>query len=518
MSDPNDPNRPAAPGRKIPSGLRWSESRPVDGAPADVRRPPPEAIETFSDDVTEHAVGPARAAAVQVPVPGAAPRRPTGPLPVPGAQAGPPPSSQRQAVAPAPPSSFVPREPRSWDEVGYDPSFAEQLILRILLDMNVATGRDLSAASCLPMVLVKDVVDSLKTQKFVIHKSASAVGDYQSELSDAGRQRAMELRKLTTYIGPAPVPWDQYLKSVHAQALSHQRPTPADLAQAFGDLAVSEELLDRLGPAVTSTRPMFLFGDPGNGKTSLAERMTKCFGDLIWVPHTILIGGQLVKFFDQAVHVPVEPTTQIDRIDRRWVRIKRPTVIAGGELTLQMLELQLDPFSKLCEPPIQLKANCGTLVIDDFGRGNLAPKDLLNRWIVPLEKRIDFLRLPDGRKQEVPFECMLVFSTNLEPKDLADEAFMRRIPYKIRVHDPAEDEFKGLVESLARKMAIQLPPRSVQYLVDRHYKMNKRSFRFCHPRDLLLQIKHMCTYEEREPIAGTHEWDRVVKNYFGSGA
>ena len=507
MSDPNDPNRPAAPGRKIPSGLRWSAD---NGG-----RSQPDAMEASLEEDTEQSPSPARAAAVQMPAPGTAPRRP--PVPVQGVPSGPPPSSQRPAT-PAPVAAapgFVPREPRSWEEVGYDRAVVEDLVLRILLNRSVATGRELAAECCLPMGFIKDVVESLKTQKLVIHRSASAVGDFQSELSGDGRTRANEAKEKTTYVGPAPVPWAQYLVSVKAQALTHLTPTPADLAQAFGDLSVSEELLDRLGPAVTSCRPMFLHGDPGNGKTSLAERMTKCFGDLIWVPHTLDIDGQLVKFFDKAVHVPMEPSSNIERLDRRWIRIKRPTVIAGGELTLEMLELKLDEYSNLCEPPIQLKANCGTLVIDDFGRGNLAPKDLLNRWIVPLEKRIDFLRLPDGRKIEVPFECLLVFSTNLEPKDLVDEAFMRRIPYKIHVYDPSEDDFRALVELLARKMDIQLPPRSVQYLIDRHYKMNKRSFRFCHPRDLLLQIKHMCAYEERPPVAGTHEWDRVVKNYFG---
>jgi predicted ATPase with chaperone activity len=406
------------------------------------------------------------------------------------------------------------REPQTWADIGYDASFAEQLVLRTLLDLNVASGNALARATALPTPLVKEVVDTLKNAKMVVHRGTSTFGDFQSELSEAGRARAIELRQLTTYVGPAPVPWDQYLASVKAQALSHRQPTPDDLANAFSDLSVSEELLERLGPAVTSCRPMFLHGDPGNGKTSLAERMTRCFGDHIWLPYTLIVGGQLVKLFDQAVHEPVEFDARGERMDRRWIRVKRPTVITGGELTLQMLELQLDTHSKICEAPLQLKANCGTLVVDDFGRGNLSPRDLLNRWIVPLEKRIDFLRLPDGRKIEVPFECLLVFSTNLEPKDLADEAFLRRIPYKIHVDDPDEDEFRSLVEGMAAKMGITLAPHSVKYLVDRHYKMGKRPFRFCHPRDLLLQVKHLCTYEGRAPVAGPSEWDRVASNYF----
>jgi hypothetical protein len=180
-----------------------------------------------------------------------------------------------------------------------------------------------------------------------------------------------------------------------------------------------------------------------------------------------------------------------------------------------MLELRLDEESKVCEAPLQMKANCGTFVVDDFGRGNTAPKDLLNRWIFPLEKRIDFLSLPDGRKFQCPFDCLLVFSTNLEPRDLADEAFLRRIPYKIYVGDPLEDEFAQLVEVVADKLGVQLQQRSVKYLIDRHYKLPKRAMRMCHPRDLLLQVRHLCEYERRPVVAGPTEWDRVVSNYFG---
>ncbi len=482
MSNPeDDPRLARAPALRSPASVRWSDARPVDAVP------------------------PAPSAMVQVggrrdpPPSSSGPRRPVAD-----------PAAVSRAATPA----FHPREPSSWAEVGFDASVAEQLVLRTLLELHVASGSALSRATALPAPLVKEVVDALKNSKLVVHRGTSTFGDFQSELSEAGQARAIDLRKGTTYVGPAPVPWDQYLASVQAQALAHRHPTPDDLANAFSDLLVSDELLMRLGPAVTSGRPMFLHGDPGNGKTSLAERMTRCFGDAIWVPYTLLLGGQLVKLFDPAVHERVEVDPSGERFDRRWVRVKRPTVITGGELTLQMLEFELDPRSKLCEAPIQLKANCGTLVIDDFGRGNLSPRDLLNRWIVPLEKRVDFLRLPDGRKEQVPFECLLVFSTNLEPKDLADEAFLRRIPYKIQVVDPLEDEFMRLVESTARAMGIGLAPHAVRYLVDRHYKRSKRPFRFCHPRDLLLQVQHLCMFEGRAPVAGPAEWDLVASNYF----
>jgi len=318
-------------------------------------------------------------------------------------------------------------------------------------------------------------------------------------------------------VGAAPVPFDHYVQSLQYQSLLARTPSVADLTRAFSDLQVSEEMLERLGPAVTSGRALFLHGEPGNGKTSLAERMTRCFGGAVWIPYALDVGGTIVKLFDPAVHheVEVDPQLHKGRYDRRWVRIERPTVIAGGELTLDMLEIRFDAATRIGESPLQLKANLGTLVIDDFGRGQTKPRDLLNRWIYPLERRKDFLTLPDGRKVSCPFDCLLVFSTNLEPRDLVDEAFLRRIPYKIYVGDPLEDEFEQLVEKVAAQLEVTLQPRSVKYLIDRHYKLPKRPMRMCHARDLVQQVVHLCAYENRPRVVGPAEWDRVVQNYFG---
>ncbi|MEQ1508224.1 MAG: AAA family ATPase [Myxococcota bacterium] len=415
------------------------------------------------------------------------------------------------------PPEFFPLEARSFDEAGVDSAQIEALVLRMLLGTRAETGRNIAEAVRLPLALVRDVLDQAKDKKLVNYRGTTVMGDFVTELTDAGRDKGIESRKLTSYVGPAPVPWEHYLEALKYQALANLAPGPEDLQRAFADLQISEDLFDRIGPAVTSGRAMFLFGEPGNGKTSLAERMTNCFGGAIWIPHTLEIGGHLVKLFDPAIHreLEIDPSQAQKRPDRRWVRIRRPTVIAGGELTLDMLELKVDPVGHLCEAPLQLKANCGSLVIDDFGRGNTSPRDLLNRWIFPLEKRVDFLQLPDGRKVPAPFDCLLVFSTNLEPRDLADEAFLRRIPYKIYVGDPLEDEFEQLVVKMAAGFGVELQPRSVKYLIDRHYKMNKRPMRYCHPRDLLLQVVHLCEYERRSKVAGPTEWDRVVGNYFG---
>jgi hypothetical protein len=413
-------------------------------------------------------------------------------------------------------AAFFPLEPRTWQESGLDVVAIGRLVLRYLVAAKADSGKGIADAVKLPLALVREVLDSAKDRKLVTHRGTTVVGDFVWELTEAGIEAALASRQMSHYTGPAPVPFEHYVQALEYQSLSKRTPSAADLERAFSDLHVSEEMFERLGPAVTSARALFLHGEPGNGKTSLAERMTRCFGGTVWIPYALDIGGHVIQLFDPGVHREVEPDPDLHKgRDRRWVRIERPTVIAGGELTLEMLEIRYDKSLGIGEAPLQLKANLGTLVIDDFGRGHTKPRDLLNRWIFPLERRRDFLALPDGRKVSCPFDCLLVFSTNLEPRDLVDEAFLRRIPYKIYVGDPLEDEFEQLVEKVAAQLGVELQPRAVKYLVDRHYKMPKRAMRMCHPRDLLLQVVHLCAYEGRPKVVGPPEWDRVVSNYFG---
>ncbi|MDP2316070.1 MAG: hypothetical protein Q8P41_24445 [Pseudomonadota bacterium] len=414
----------------------------------------------------------------------------------------------------------APKEPRTWEEAGLDPVLGEQLALRYLVGVSTESARQVAQDLCLALPMVKDLLEQLKQAKLLQHRGSTAMGDFIYEVTEAGRTKAIDYKRMCAYVGPAPVPWSQYLQSVRDQALRSRSPTPDDLYRAFEDLVISDDLLDRLGPAVTSGRAMFLHGDPGNGKTSIAERITRCFGDDIWIPHALLIDGHLIKLYDPATHEAVEPTSRqanhADKLDRRWIKIKRPTVVAGGELTLEMLEIQVSSATNIGEAPLQLKANCGTLVIDDFGRQRIEPQVLLNRWIFPLERRTDFLRLPDGRKISAPFDPLLIFSTNLEPRDLVDEAFLRRIPYKIQVADPTEGEFIRLLETLAEKMDIRLAQGSAEWLVTHHYRDTGRHLRFCHPRDLLLQIVNQCAYERRPRVAMPQDFDRAVTNYFGA--
>ncbi len=414
-------------------------------------------------------------------------------------------------------AGYLPREARNWEEVGVEPSLVEQIILRMLARDGAAHGRQISQEVCLSAALLKDLLDSMKLQKLLQHRGATQMGDFIWELTDLGRHTAIESRKLTSYVGPVPVPFHQYVRAVQNQTIATVRPTRDDLHRAFEDMTLGHGLIDALGPAISSGRALFLYGEPGNGKTSIAERVTRSFGDTIWIPITMLIDGHIVKLYDPATHVhqpdKSRTLTVLDRADRRWVRIERPTVIAGGELTLDMLEIQRNPVSGVCEAPLQLKANCGTLVIDDFGRQRIEPLTLLNRWIFPLERRVDYLRLPDGRKIPAPFDPLLVFSTNIDPATLVDEAFLRRIPYKIKVPDPTREEFAQLILDLARKLEVRVAPGSLTALIDRHYRT--RPMRFCHPRDLLQQVIDHARYAQEEPVATAEAWDRAVANYFG---
>jgi len=416
-------------------------------------------------------------------------------------------------------NTFVPIEPDSFRQAELTDSEVEALILKFLLSRGDASGRDIADQVKLPFVLVDELLRGMKNAQLVVHRGAAAMNDYQYQLTDLGRERGRRYSQHCTYFGSAPVSLEDYIQSVHAQSLTKQRPTSADLRRAFTDLLLGQQMFERLGPAVNSGRGLFLFGPPGNGKTSIAERVTASFGQYTWIPRAIGIDGEIVRVFDPINHEEV-PLASGDglldqrEIDQRWVRVRRPTIVAGGELTMSQLEVTINTSTGISEAPLQLKSNCGTLVIDDFGRQRMQIDELLNRWIVPLEQRYDFLSLPNGKKIKVPFDQLVIFSTNLEPRDLVDEAFLRRIPYKIEVIDPTEEEFRSLFESKAEELGLQYRPEAIDHLVETHFKKAGRPLRFCHPRDLLLQIRNYCTYHDRPPVLSNDLFDKAVEIYF----
>ncbi len=359
---------------------------------------------------------------------------------------------------------------------------------------------------------------ALRCRQILVYSASAPLNDHIYCLTEEGRQRTQSLMEACAYVGPAPVPLADYVVSVGAQTIRAEAPRRDRLEQAFADISVDSNLFADLGPAVNSGAGLFLYGAPGNGKSTLARRITSCFGQYIWIPHALIVGGQLIKLYDSAYHEPAKDDSQgIVRkadYDRRWVKIRRPTVVVGGEMTMDCLEIRHDPHSNVSEAPLQLKSNCGCLLIDDFGRQRIEPTELLNRWIIPLENRYDFLTLATGKKFQVPFEQLIIFSTNLEPSSLADEAFLRRIPYKIEIADPDEAEFHRLFQAYARSLGFHYEKAAIDYLLAKHYRPCNRPMRRCHPRDLLGQIQNYCRYNDLPMEMRPEYFDRIVKSYF----
>lgn len=413
---------------------------------------------------------------------------------------------------------YQPSSPATAEDTGLSDAFIDSLIGKHILAKGRVSGRAVADALCLPFGIVEPRLQALRSRTFVTHACASTLNDFIYVLTDKGAAQAQEWMNACAYVGPAPVPLTEYVTSVEAQSIRAESPQRAHLERSFAGISVPPRMLDKLGPAVNSGAGLFLHGDPGNGKTTLAERIARCFGHTIWLPYALFIDGQIVKLFDPACHKPVADNEQSvlkgPHVDRRWTRIRRPTVIVGGELTMELLDIRHNPAQNFSEAPLQLKSNCGVLLIDDFGRQRIDPTALLNRWIVPLEKGYDFLTLPTGQTIQVPFEQMIIFSTNLNPRELVDEAFLRRLAYKIRVKDPDEAEFHQLFRIAANALEIEYDEDAVNYLIRTHYAAQKRPFRRCHPRDLLRHLRSYCSFFDLRPAMKPEYFDVVVETYF----
>ncbi|MBC8872123.1 MAG: AAA family ATPase [Planctomycetes bacterium] len=416
--------------------------------------------------------------------------------------------------------TFWPTEPRSMKETGLSEGFIESLVCKFLGHTGTSSGRRIADALCLPFGVIESLLASLRAKQVVVHAGSAAFNDYYYTLSEQGRRRARAYADACAYVGPAPVPLMDYVIAVEAQAVSAESPRRHQLEEAFGDITINSDIFELLGPAVNSGAGMFLYGAPGNGKSTLAKRITLCFGQEVWIPHAILEDANVIKLYDASYHHEVKGHSngliKLREHDRRWMKIRRPTVVVGGELTMDNLEIRHDPHSNVSEAPIQMKSNCGCLLIDDFGRQRIAPEDLLNRWIVPLESRHDYLTLSTGKKIQVPFEQLIIFSTNLEPEDLVDEAFLRRIPYKIEISDPDVEEFHILFELYADQFRCEYRKDIVDQVIAQHYEAAGRPLRRCHPRDLLSQIRAYCSYNDLPLEMRPEYFDRAARSYFAT--
>ncbi|HEY6362646.1 MAG TPA: hypothetical protein VIX63_16155 [Vicinamibacterales bacterium] len=412
--------------------------------------------------------------------------------------------------------------PTTIDGTGLSADQIEQLLVKTLYGGEIS-GLTLADRVRLPYTIFEPLVERIRAERLVEVRGASgsSSASYRYALTDLGRDRARQYLAASQYTGAAPVPLASYVAYMRALAQGRGYIDRERLQRGFSHLIVDDSVLEQLGPAVNANKALFLYGSPGNGKTVIAEGLGQTIGGDMYIPHALDIDGHTITMYDPTTHESLETDEPgapsiiaATPRDRRWVRIRRPVVMVGGELTLDMLDLTFNSLSNFYEAPIQLKANGGVFLVDDFGRQRVRPQELLNRWIVPLESRCDFLTLHTGKKFQVPFDVLIVFATNLDPNDLADEAFLRRIPYKIPIVDPTIEQFTRIFQLNCDKRRLRFHQVMVAYLQRRHYRPNGRAMRACHPRDLLDQVTALCRYRGIEPTISRELLDAACANYF----
>lgn len=411
---------------------------------------------------------------------------------------------------------FSPTVPANIEETKLDINFISDLLLKHALFLKSFTVQKLAEKAKLTQAVITQCANSLRHDRMIeITKSDTSfsVSNYEFRITDSGINRAINLMEESHYIGPAPVVLDDYRYAVEIQTVRSIEVKQDSIKKEFSNIVFSENKLRTLGAAINSGKPIFLYGPPGNGKTTIAEAIGNSLRGEIYVPYSVLVGGQIVTVYDQVNHHLVDKDTASEDYDRRWVRVKRPIISAGGELTLKALDLEFNPNSKYYDAPLQIKANNGLFIIDDFGRQLIDPRSILNRWIVPLDRRLDFLTLHTGMKFEIPFDQLVVFATNIEPKKLADEAFLRRLPYKLKIDYPNIKEYENIFRKVCDSNGLKFDSEIFDYLMAKYNELNIKPIG-CHPRDLIDQIIDEANYVGKPPSISKNVIDLAWKNYF----
>ncbi len=420
-------------------------------------------------------------------------------------------------------SGILPPVPESLEELAIPPSIVEQLLLKYLYFRGELMGRDMGSLLGLSFSLIDELLENLKRQHYVGVRKSLGMGNMSGifALTEAGRNLAREHLSNNQYAGPAPVPLYQYAEVVRRQKLADNWLSPESLVDAFKHLVVEADILAQIGPAVNASKSFLIYGQPGNGKTALAESLFRVNTEPIFMPYALECQGNIIQMYDPIYHQKIDTQeTEISALstelpyDGRWFKCRRPFIITGGELTLDMLDLSYNPHSKVYDAPFQLKANNGIYLIDDFGRQKANPAEILNRWIVPMERHIDYLSFHAGGKMTVPFEAFLIFSTNLRPDQLGDEAFLRRIQYKMFLRSPKRPEFTHIFTRFAQSKKLECSEEVVDNFIQKHYLSADKRFRRCHPRDVIMHAIDIINFESLPAALTDNVLDRAFQSCF----
>ena len=408
-------------------------------------------------------------------------------------------------------------QPKSVEDLDIPQNILIDILLRLLYTEGNVDFRRMSQVTRVPNAL-EQLMDWLRKEHLVeVSQSSASYGplNYIYKLTGPGEDRARESMDRCRYVGPVPVPVHRYNEAIVLQSTGPRLIKPAQVKNALRDLVLPVDFHRKIGPAINSAASLFLYGPPGNGKTTISMHISQLISgtDPIWIPYALTAGGQIIQIYDRLFHEEIEKDPK-GSIDGRWGLFKRPTVVVGGEMKIESLDLRFDPLANFYEAPLQLKANGGVFLIDDFGRQQASPIDMLNRWIMPLENGVDFLRLRTGQTLVIPFRALLIFCTNLDPFNLADEAFFRRIQMKVGIFTPDENNYKEIFQRVCQQMGVRFEESSYGHLIEKWYRNDNREFQAVHPRDLLAIIQAICYYEEHEIRLTKELVDEACEIYF----
>ena len=422
-------------------------------------------------------------------------------------------------------SALPPIAPDTVEETGLGAAFLVELACKILYNGGTMPLASLAARLALPVSVTGDIAETMKRERLAeVKKGGDIRATYIYALTDLGRERAREYMKVSGYAGAAPVTISQYAETAWKQSIRKIPITGTAMARAFEGVVLPPGLLDRLGPAVNSGRSIFLYGPPGTGKTFIAQRLKGLMAGVIFIPRAIAVVSHVIRVFDPVCHTEVDIGDGLDgfgdilqggpKYDRRFVLCERPAIIAGGELSLAMLDLCSDPDSGCYEAPLQLKANGGLFVIDDLGRQMVRPFDLFNRWIMPLERGVDYLTLRTGKKFEIPFDQVIVFSTNIEPRELADEAFLRRLGYKVRIGHLSPSDYVAICHQVCAALRMEFRQDAIRHLLEVEHERRDVPLSACHPNDILSRVSEICRYRGQAPHMSRELIVQACRDYF----